>query len=419
MVLMDKLFRQNQAFAATDWLIDAVIALGAFGFACLQLTLAVNLLIPDDFMRRLMGIQAMVPTAMTVAAIALTTLPLVLRRKFSWAVFAWTLLSWCALQVELNGIALSVVGPLVALFTVASTRPRGEAVAACALAAAVFLFAPAPPDQSRILTQLTAFQNATLALAAAFAGYGLREHQERTRAIEERALVAERTRETEARRRVEEERVSIAREVHDITAHSLSAVSIQAAAAERLVERDPAAAKKAIAEVRRTSKAALEEIRAMIGVLRTGEGPAETAPTEGTERMADLVAYLEGAGVQASLAMEGYDRTVVPAFIDVALYGIAREAVTNIVRHAGASEAFVELAADGAAGCARLVVEDDGRGLAGADVSGDHHGLLGMRERARLLHGAFVAAERARGGTRIEVSIPLAQKEESHDRSHG
>ncbi len=157
----------------------------------------------------------------------------------------------------------------------------------------------------------------------------------------------------------------------------------------------------------------------MIGVLRTGEGPAETAPTEGTERMADLVAYLEGAGVQASLAMEGYDRTVVPAFIDVALYGIAREAVTNIVRHAGASEAFVELAADGAAGCARLVVEDDGRGLAGADVSGDHHGLLGMRERARLLHGAFVAAERAQGGTRIEVSIPLAQKEEPHDRSHG
>lgn len=417
MVLMDKLFRQNQAFAATDWLIDAVIALGAFGFACLQLTLAVNLLIPDDFMRRLMGIQAMVPTAMTVAAIALTTLPLVLRRKFSWAVFAWTLLSWCALQVELNGIALSVVGPLVALFTVASTRPRGEAVAACALAAAVFLFAPAPPDQSRILTQLTAFQNATLALAAAFAGYGLREHQERTRAIEERALAAERTRETEARRRVEEERVSIAREVHDITAHSLSAVSIQAAAAERLVERDPAAAKEAIAEVRRTSKAALEEIRAMIGVLRTGEGPAETAPTEGTDRMADLVAYLEGAGVQTSLAMEDYDRAAVPAFIDVALYGIAREAATNIVRHAGASEAFVELAADGAAGCARLVVEDDGRGLAGADVSGDHHGLLGMRERARLLHGTFAAAERAQGGTRIEVSIPLAQKEESHDRS--
>lgn len=418
MVLMDKLFRQNQAFAATDWLIDAVIALGAFGFACLQLTLAVNLLIPDDFMRRLMGIQAMVPTALTVAAIALTTLPLVLRRKFSWAVFAWTLLSWCALQVELNGIALSVVGPLVALFTVASTRPRGEAVAACALAAAVFLFAPAPPDQSRILTQLTAFQNATLALAAAFAGYGLREHQERTRAIEERALAAERTRETEARRRVEEERVSIAREVHDITAHSLSAVSIQAAAAERLVERDPAAAKEAIAEVRRTSKAALEEIRAMIGVLRSGDHGAEVAPTEGTERMGDVVAYLEGAGIETSLAMEAYDRACVPTFIDVALFGIAREAATNIVRHAEAHRAAIALTVQGAApvAWAQLTVDDDGRGLAASEPAPDHHGLVGMRERARLLHGSFAATRSPWGGVRITVSIPLTQTEDSHGR---
>lgn len=408
MMLMDKLFRQTQAFTATDWLIDAVIALGAFGFACLQLTLAVNLLIPDDFMRRLMGIQAMVPTAMTVAAIALTTLPLVLRRKFSWAVFAWTLLSWCALQVELNGIALSVVGPLVALFTVASTRPRGEAVAACALAAAVFLFAPAPPDQSRILTQLTAFQNATLALAAAFAGYGLREHQERARAIEERALAAERTRETEARRRVEEERVSIAREVHDITAHSLSAVSIQAAAAERLVERDPAAAKEAIAEVRRTSKSALEEIRAMIGVLRSGEEAAETTPTEGTERLADLVAYLEGAGIEASLSVEGYERPAVPAFIDVALYGIAREAATNIVRHAGATRASIVLATEGGVR-ATLTVEDNGRGLKAAAIPEGHHGLQGMRERARLLQGTFTADRGPAGGTRVTVVIPLIQ----------
>lgn len=414
MVLMDKIFRHaSERLSATDWLIDAVIALGAFGFACLQLTLAVNLLIPDDFMRRLMGIRAMVPTTLSLGAIAFTTLPLVARRRVPWAVFAWTLLAWCLLQAEMSGIALSVVGPLVALFTVASTRSRGEAVAACALAAAVFLFAPVPPDQSRILTQLTAFQNVALALAAAFAGYALHEHQERTRAMEERALAAERTRETEARRRVEAERVSIAREVHDITAHSLSAVSIQAAAAERLVERDPAAAREAIAEVRRTAKTALEEIRAMIGVLRTGEGPAETAPTEGTERMADLVAYLEGAGIQASLAMEGYDRAEVPAFIDVALYGIAREAATNIVRHAGATRAAIALAADAGTGWARLIVDDDGRGLAGVEALADHHGLVGMRERARLLHGTFAAERSPWGGVRIAVAMPLVQKEES------
>lgn len=414
MMLMDRIFRQSaRRLSATDWLIDAVVALGAFGFACLQLTLAVNLLIPDDFMRRLMGIQAMVPTALSLGAIALTTLPLVARRRFPWPVFAWTLLAWAVLQMEMNGIALSVAGPLIALFTVASTRSRGEAMAACAVAVAVFLFAPAPPDQSRILTQLTLFQNGALALAAAFAGYALHEHQEHLRAVEERALAAERTRETEARRRVEAERVSIAREVHDITAHSLSAVSIQAAAAERLVERDPAAARAAIAEVRCTAKTALEEIRAMIGVLRTGEGPAETAPTEGTERMADLVAYLEGAGIQASLAMETYDRAVVPAFIDVALYGIAREAATNIVRHADATRAALTLATDVATGWAHLIVDDDGHGLTGAQASADHHGLLGMCERARLLHGTFTAEPSPWGGARIAVAIPLVQKEES------
>lgn len=121
---MDKIFRNTPKFTATDWLIDAVIAAGAFGFCCLQLTVAVNLLIPDEFMRRLMGIQAMVPSGLSLLAIALTTLPLVLRRKCPWAVFVWCLVSWGLLQAELNGIALSVAGPLIALFTLASARSR-------------------------------------------------------------------------------------------------------------------------------------------------------------------------------------------------------------------------------------------------------------------------------------------------------
>lgn len=409
MVLMDALLGKTEKLTATDWLIDVVVALGAFGFGCLQFTLAVNLLIPDEFMRRLMGIQVMVPTTFSLGAIALTTAPLVVRRRLPWVAFVGCIVAWALLQSQLNGIALSVVGPLVALFTLAASRPRGEAIVAFAL----LLVAPPPPDQSRILTQLTLFQNGALGLAAAFAGYALREHQERARAIEERAAAAERTRETEARRRLEAERVSIAREVHDITAHSLSAVSIQAAAAERLVERDPVAAQAAIAEVRSTAKEALEEIRAMIGVLRSGEGPAETAPTEGTDRMADLVGYLEGAGIETSLAMEGYDRARVPAYIDVALFGIAREAATNIVRHAGAARAAIVLAVEDGA-VARLVVDDDGRGPGSVAESG-HHGLMGMAERVRLLHGTFAATESPWGGFRIAAAVPLASKEETHD----
>lgn len=409
MTLMDTILRQSKPQTATDWLVDAVIAAGAFGFSCLQLTLAVNLIVPDDFMRRLMGIQAVVPTAISLGAIALVTLPLAARRRWPWPVFLWTMLSWAFLQTEMSGIALSVAGPLVALFTVASARSRLEAAGACALAAAVFLLAPVPPGQARLLTQLTVVQNVALALAASFAGFGLREHQDRVQAIEERALAAERSRETEAQRRVEEERVRIAREVHDITAHSLSAVSIQAAAAERLIDRDPASARAAIGEVRRTAKQALEEIRAMVGVLRSGEEAAEVAPTAGTDRAADLVGYLEGAGVQASLSLEDYDRAAVPAFIDVALFGIAREAVTNIVRHAGATRAELRLATAG--GRAWLSIDDDGRGFAyrPSEVAG--HGLEGMRERVRLLGGTFEAAQSPLGGFRIAVSVPLVKGE--------
>lgn len=414
MTFMDNIFLQSKKLTAVDWLIDAVIAAGAFGFACLQLTLSANLMFPDEALRRFMGIQAVVPTAWSLWAIAATTLPLVLRRKLPWPVYGWCLLSWVWLQAQMVGLSLSVVGPVIALFTVASLRGRTEAAVAGVAAFFVFLLAPSANPESQMLTQLTVFQNEALVLAACFAGYGLHEHQDRVRAMEERAAEAERTRETEAARRVEEERVSIAREVHDITAHSLSAVSIQAAVAERLIDRDPAAAKEAIAEVRRTSKSALEEIRAMIGVLRSGQEPAETAPTEGTERMADLVAYLEGAGLQVSLSMEGYQRPAVPAFIDVALYGIAREAATNIVRHAGATQAALALtAADQGAAC--LTVDDNGRGFAVGELGPNHHGLQGMRERARLLGGTFAATRSPLGGVRIAVAIPLAQKEESHD----
>lgn len=149
----------------------------------------------------------------------------------------------------------------------------------------------------------------------------------------------------------------------------------------------------------------------MVGVLRSGNETADMAPTVGTDRAADLVGYLEGAGVQASLSMEDYDRTAVPAFIDVALFGIAREAVTNIVRHAGATRAELRLATTG--GRAWLSVEDDGCGFAyrPSEVSG--HGLEGMRERVRLLGGTFEAAQSPLGGFRIAVSMPLV-KGESH-----
>ena len=152
----------------------------------------------------------------------------------------------------------------------------------------------------------------------------------------------------------------------------------------------------------------------MIGVLRAGEGPAETTPTQGTDRMGDLVSYLEGADIEVTLDETAYDRACVPAFIDVALFGIAREAATNIVRHAGARRATLALSTK-REGFAELVVDDDGRGLAAPAAAAGHHGLLGMRERARLLQGTFSASPSPLGGVRIAVSVPLSQKEETYE----
>ena len=256
--------------------------------------------------------------------------------------------------------------------------------------------------------------------ASALGGLAVCAHRDSVRATEQRAEEAERTREEVAARRVEEERVRIAREVHDITAHSLSAVSIQTAAAERLIERDPAAAKEAVSLAHETAKEALEEIRAMIGVLRTGDSSAETTPTEGTARLMDLADYLQEAGVAATFDVSGYNREATPAFIDIALFGIAREATTNIVRHAHAKKASIVLESDGAK--ATLTVQDDGDGSMGAAdgvPSTGGHGIDGMKERAKLLGGTLDAGPLPSGGFHVHASIPVGDSSASFGAARG
>ena len=235
--------------------------------------------------------------------------------------------------------------------------------------------------------------------------------------VEQRAAEAERTREEEAARRVEEERVRIAREVHDITAHSLSAVSIQLAAAERLLDRNPQMAKEAVSTARTTAKSALDDIRSMIGVLRHGDDVVETMPAAGTNQVGELESYLRGAGLDVTLDMDGYDRAQVPAHIDMALFTVAREACTNAVKHAQAHHATLRFAVED--GAATLLVADDGVGCGrpaacpgqneplpqAADGAG--HGVAGMAERVRVLGGWFAAGDAPQGGFCVRASIPL------------
>jgi signal transduction histidine kinase len=257
---------------------------------------------------------------------------------------------------------------------------------------------------------------------AVFMGISVRSYRRYRNEAEQRIEEAAAIREKDAEKAVEAERVRIARELHDITAHSLSAIGIQAAAAERIVDLDPQLAKEAIQNIRSTAKDSLAEIRAMIGVLR-GEGEAaENRPTHGTEHIGELVQYLESAGISVTCNQSHYRREAVPLYIDVAVFGIAREAVTNIVKHAHAKHVDITLHAT--EDLVTLMVVDDGQGMGGSyahnasfyddpalHVGGGGHGLQGMAERTNLLGGGFGAYDVKGGGFAVVVRLPFHEKE--------
>ena len=400
---MDNLLMTYRDMTTRDWLVDAVVALAAFAVGCLQLMLtASSIIIPDLALRQYLGVVNVVPDLQVFVGLGMTVVPLVLRRRFPLPVFAACLVIFLGLQVRFSGFSMTM---------------ETNAFVQCVAAVLSLLFAGAPM-QATSMVFFTRFQNIALMVAAVLAGYAYRTHVAYVRAVEQRAAEAERTREEEAARRVEEERVRIAREVHDITAHSLSAVSIQLAAAERLVERDPQMAKEAVSTARATAKAALDDIRSMIGVLRHGDDAAETMPAAGTNQVDELESYLRGAGLDVTLDMAAYDRARVPAHVDMALFTVAREACTNAVRHARAQRVSLRFAVED--GAATLSVIDDGAGCGvaaqPADMAasqlpraadGAGHGVAGMAERIHVLGGSFSAGDGENGGFCVRASIPL------------
>lgn len=388
-----------------DWAIDVAVAVAAFLFGCAQLVLAsTSIVFVDGPFREMMRSVDLVPGVYSYIALAFTTLPLVFRRVAPWPTLAIVLACYLFTAGYMHGYSLSAVGPVVAVYTVASGRSRWQAVLAAGIVAFAMAFTPTPL-QSQMLALAVKATNIVLVAAAGIAGFAMRAYNAYLRETRRRLDEAERGREELAARRVAEERVSIARDVHDITAHSLSAVAIQAAAAERLVEMDPAAAKEAVHDIRMQAKSALDEIRAMVGALR-GDEEAERAPAVGTERMGDLAEYLRRAGLEVELADRGYERDAVPAFVDITLFQVAREAATNVVRHAQARRVGIVLRSTVTQ--ASVELSDDGRGM-GADTAADAqgHGLRGMAERVGALGGSFRVVSSPQAGCTVRAEIPL------------
>jgi signal transduction histidine kinase len=216
------------------------------------------------------------------------------------------------------------------------------------------------------------------------------------------ALQAEQDREEQARLAVGEERARIARELHDVVGHSVSVMTVQAAAVRRLLEPDQDREREALLVVEQTGREALAEMRRMVGVLRRPEEAPALAPQPSLEHLDRLVATTREAGLPVQVRVEGTPTQLPPA-LDSTAYRIVQEALNNAVKHANAARAEVVVRYGN--GSVELIVSDDGRG--DGDGGGSGHGLVGMRERVSVYGGELEAGPKAGGGFRLRATLPV------------
>jgi signal transduction histidine kinase len=237
---------------------------------------------------------------------------------------------------------------------------------------------------------------AILFAAAWIGGDALRTRRAYMDELEEKTERLERERETEAARAVAEEQSRIARELHDVIAHSLSVIVVQAAAARDVFDARPDRARNALDEIETTGRGALAELRRLLGTVR-----GEYAPQPGLERLDDLVAQVRTAGLDVIVSIEGQPRPL-PAGVDLSAYRIVQEALTNTLKHADATRADIEVRFGRDE--LDLEIRDDGRGNGGGDGTGS--GLIGMRERVATYGGSLDAGP-AQNGWSVKARFPL------------
>ncbi|MFA4927346.1 MAG: sensor histidine kinase [Patulibacter sp.] len=252
-----------------------------------------------------------------------------------------------------------------------------------------------------------------IAAAAWLVGFSLRTRAQYAASLEARARDLERERDARGARAVAEERVRIARDLHDLVSHNVAVMVVQAEAADVVWDADPIRAREALRAVSETGRSAMGELRAMLHAMRVGDdGEPERRAQQGLDALPRIVEQVRASGQRVELTVEG-DLTAAPATVGGSLLRVAQEGLTNVLRHAAAETAWVAVrVADDEVS---VSVEDDGVGLertaAGDDLdrgAEGGHGLLGIRERVAVLNGRFAIGPGPRGGTRLAVTVPLA-----------
>ena len=251
-----------------------------------------------------------------------------------------------------------------------------------------------------------------LGIAVAWlAAENLRSRRARWSELQARAERLEREREEEARRAVTEERLRIARELHDVIAHSMSVIAVQSAVGNHVIDTQPDEARQALAAIESTSRSALTEMRRLLGVLRQeGEPRGSLTPAPGLGDLTFLVTQVQDAGLRVWIHVDG-QRGPVPPGVDLSAYRIIQEALTNVIKHAATSSANVTIRYR--AGSVTVEITDQGPAASGADIPparpGTGHGIIGMRERVAVFGGEFAAGPRPDGGFGVRACFPIAE----------
>jgi signal transduction histidine kinase len=345
------------------------------------------------------------------AAAALAGLVLIARRRFPVPVLVIT----AALSVGCWSLA-SVASPIflsdiVAFVTVIMARKRAAAVLALVVYYVGYEWLPV----------LTGIRPAPSALGAVLGATGmvvLLGAAELLRLRQQRSAAVAASRQDQALRRASEERLRIARDLHDVVAHNISVINVQANTALHLIDRQPERAREALSAIHEVSKQALAELRSVLGVLREAGTGAPLAPSPGLARLADLAGSAASAGLTVRVESDG-ERRPLPTDVDVAAYRIVQEALTNSARHSAGSAAtvYVRYREDDVV----VQVDDDGAapgpapagpaparpGRPSMDGSGGN-GIAGMTERAHALGGWLHAGPRPGGGFRVRARLPLS-----------
>jgi signal transduction histidine kinase len=350
-------------------------------------------------------------TTLSVALVVVASAPVLLRRTRPGLALVLAMAGLYAVMSKVEIYQTVPFPSMVAGYSLALASSRRTTILA-GLALVPFVVAAIAIFGHEVLTTGELPKNLAFVAAPLLLGSALREHRAAHEALVERAETAERTREEEALRRVGEERLRIARDVHDVVAHAMVAINVQAGVGAHLLDRDPEQARRTLQDIKKLSGEALDDLRATLGTLRAPEDDeaAPVQPAHGLRELDDLGELgesLRSAGVEVDVDIDPATGTL-PASVTTTGYRIVQEALTNVVRHASGSQARVRVTREDD----RVVIDvrDDGRGVVpvgAAAAPGTGSGVRGMRERALAAGGTLEAGPLDGGGWRVLATLPI------------